>query len=134
MPDERDSPQLEVIEQESCPHCFALNDLYANFCANCNFPMSQRSTLDPIASIQAEGHFYRKAAAMRPNRFVVFCVWLLFLPGLLASGYAAIAFAFNASGIEGFVFFWICMLSAIFCGYMLFRVTANYLAAPQKKE
>ena len=131
-PTEKDT-ELEEVDAVGCPHCFALNDPYVNFCAYCNFPMRTCSTLDPIASIQAEGHFYRKAAVARPTKFILICVWLLFLPGVIASLFAAIEWAIYEPGLEGFVFFWICIFFGAFCGYMLYRVTANYLKDTRKE-
>ncbi len=115
-----------------CISCMAPNDAAADFCENCNTPLSTTSTLDPMKMIRAEGFALQKSTVMnRPTFIIVFGIWIMFLPALFVGLLLAYSQAFNGEGFAGFVFFWIGIFFVVLSAVILYRVTNNYFAEPE---
>ncbi|MEZ5425802.1 MAG: hypothetical protein R2747_06030 [Pyrinomonadaceae bacterium] len=109
-----------------CLNCMSPNDPNEVFCRTCNDSLSLTSNTDPVQGLHGEGVAYRKAVEGKPKPVVLIGVWLLFAPVLVFSVWTAISTVFTFGGSEGFVIFWISLISAVFSFTMVFRVTKNY--------
>jgi len=66
-----------------CPSCATPKDDRADFCGKCGVPLSRHATMDPVASIYAQGYAARKAVSEPRNFIVVFGLWLRLAPIIL---------------------------------------------------
>lgn len=122
---------LVVMERERhdgpvCPSCFSPIEDYFDYCPNCDVPLSQFSTADPLKTIRSEGEMFRRGVK-GPSLLVVIGMWLIFLPGLLI--------AFMVLGEVGNSRIYVTAAVGImfwFYGSILFKVTSRYLKAKQR--
>lgn len=128
----KDSSPTITKETITCPACQTPNSLVAAFCRKCGYPLGAVSNLDPMQTIQAEGHLFRKATEGRPTPIVVIGIWICFLPCLVFSVYAALRFILNPRGFSEFFFFWALVALSYAAFVILYRVTKNFLTLPKK--
>jgi hypothetical protein len=115
------------IHKITCPSCQTINEQSAIFCRKCGAPIGAGATLDPIQTIQAEGHLLRRATEGRPRPIVLLGMWIIFLPVLAFGVYFAIYLILNRSGFSDFFFFWGAIGLAYIGFKILYRTTKNYL-------
>jgi len=117
-----------------CVTCHTLNVPDVAFCRRCGAPIGFISTIGPLETAYAEGFAYRQAVQGRPKLIVVFGIWLIFFPCLLASiGLILTILNEGIRGIVGLVFFWLFVGFGVICAVMLYRVTRNFLTKPKPK-
>ena len=110
-----------------CLACMKENNGAATFCRFCNHALSLTNNPDHLQKIAMEGAVYAKAVEVKPNIVVVVGVWLLFFPILIVSLPSAISMMLEGGGgSASFVMFWLLIITAVFSGAMLYKVTRNY--------
>ncbi len=125
-----DQPHQNTI---LCVACMKENNGAATFCRFCNAALSLTDNPDHLQRIAMEGALYAKAVEVKPNIVVLVGVWLLFFPILIVSLPSAISVMLEGEGgTPSFVIFWILIITAIFSGTMLYKVTRNYLIGRKK--
>ncbi|MBA3600421.1 MAG: hypothetical protein H0W45_04160 [Acidobacteria bacterium] len=125
-----DQPHQNTI---LCVACMKENNGAATFCRFCNAALSLTDNPDHLQRIAMEGALYAKAVEVKPNIVVLVGVWLLFFPILIVSLPSAISVMLEGEGgTLSFVIFWILIITAIFSGTMLYKVTRNYLIGRKK--
>src|ERR1043165_7459595 len=125
---------MKSDHQITCPSCQALIDAHETFCGECGAPISTTATLDPVASIRAQGFLLRKASDGPPKPIVLIGIWALFLPALVVSAYMAVYLITQEHGLSSFVFFWVFVGIAYISFRVLFQVTKNYISPPPKSR
>lgn len=110
-----------------CPSCLKPNKRFAAFCESCGSPIGTTATLDPIQTIHTQGHLFRKALDGPPKPVVLIGMWIMFLPMLVGSIYAAVRLIQSGGGMANFVFFWAFVGLAYISVVILYRITRNYL-------
>jgi hypothetical protein len=138
--DERPNP-LEIAADDviTCPACGAMIGGGETFCPACNAPISMRATTDPVQQIYAQGDLYRKLPDARPRLAILIGAWILCFPPLIAAVigiYAVVIdrFGKNPSGLISAFVFWGCLLTAVFCAVILYRVTTKFITFQLKKR
>lgn len=124
--------EIGKTEIVACASCAAANEAFALNCRKCGASLTATATIDPLGSIQAEGMMWRKATEGRPKLIVLAVVWLVFLPVLLISAAMAVTVIRDGGELNGFIFFWFSVGSAIVSSIFLFRVTYNFLMIPKR--
>jgi len=110
-----------------CLSCMKENNSAATFCRFCNAPLGLADNPDHLQKIAMEGAVYAKAVEVKPNIVILVGVWLLFFPILIVSLPSAISvMREGGGGTSSFVIFWILIITAVFSGTMLYKVTRNY--------
>ena len=117
-----------------CPSCLTPNGPFEAFCHSCRSPIGATATLDPIHTIKAEGFLFRKAVEGKPKPIVLAGIWLIFLPLLVFSIYAAIRLILDRPGFIYVLFFWAFIGFAYVAFVILYRVTKNYLRGQKKPD
>ena len=105
-----------------CPNCLYLNTQLAAFCADCGAPIGMVASIDPIQRIQAEGFAYRSAVDGPPRFIIVFGIWFLFSPIVIATA------TILPSVIEDFPYVALAaffLLSAVGLAVILYRKITN---------
>ena len=131
---ETNSTTKDAEETTTCLSCLAQNRRSEAFCHECGAPVGTTATLDPLRTIQAEGFLLRKALEGRPKLIVLLGVWILHLPVLVVGVGFAIYFLLNQRGFTGFLFFWAMVGLSLFAFVILYRITKNYFAPPERRE
>ncbi len=107
-------------EQALCTACVRPNDPNVNFCVHCGAPVNDLVGYLPYEQILMEGFAYRRAVDGPPSKIVLWGIWVIFAPSVLASllGVTSWPAGFGhivaASGLFGII--------------ILYRATANYRA------
>jgi len=110
-----------------CVACMKENNGAATFCRFCNAALGLSDNPDPLQKLAFEGAVYAKAVEVKPNVVVLVGVWLLFFPILVFSLQSAISMMFDGGGgTESFIMFWLLIITAVFSGTMIYKVTRNY--------
>ena len=120
-------------DQVLCPSCQTPNDQFKAFCQNCGAPIGSTATLDPMHTIQSEGVLFRKALDT-PKPIVLVGMWIIFLPLLLISVYAAVEVLLTGHRFSGFIFFWALVGLTFVSFIILYRTTKNYIVARRKRS
>lgn len=130
------SNSIEDKEKIVCPACGSLIDVNDVFCSVCNAPISLLSNTDPLQSIYAQGHLFRKSVETRPKPIVLIGTWVIFLPAFVAGilGIYTIWSDGFGGGTGNFFLFWLSAAIAIFSGYLIYHVTKNYYEFPQNAD
>ena len=113
------------MEAESivCTNCLQKNDGFRDFCENCGAPISVYSAYTPMGRIQTEGFAYRQATSKPSKPIVVFGIYLIFLPCIIAS-LVMVAESFASKNYHwGVIFIAFEALSVA----MLFKTTDNFI-------
>ncbi len=119
-----DQPHQNTI---LCFACMKENNGAATFCRFCNHALGLTDNPDPLQKLAMEGAVYAKAVEVKPNIVVLVGVWLLFFPILIVSLPSAISMMLEGGGgSASFVMFWLLIITAVFSGAMLYKVTRNY--------
>lgn len=124
---------MKSDHQITCPSCQALINANENFCRECGAPITTTATLDPIASIHAQGFMLRKAVDGSPKPIVLIGIWVMFLPALILSAYMAVYLITQQHGLGPFVFFWVFIGITYISFRVLFQVTKNYFSPRRRK-
>lgn len=80
MSDSDQTPEPEQDERILCHNCMAENLVNANFCTQCNTPLSTYAAYDPLMQISAAGDTYIKATSGKPSLMKSIGVLLIFGP------------------------------------------------------
>jgi ribosomal protein L40E len=120
-----------------CPGCGAQNGTSSRFCRKCGAPLAWQATVDPVASIFAEGYAARQAASKPQSLLVVIGVWLWFLPiglfGVIGIITSVVYFVMGLLSLDLFVIAPTplgLLVSVVFVYIslrMLYKTTSNYL-------
>lgn len=111
-----------------CPGCLRpVENPSLHFCSHCGAPVDPVAVLDPIHAIRSEGNMFRRGAD-RPTGLIVFGMWLLLLPTLLASLVFVASWASTLNAL-----LWL-LLGVALPGAILHRVTRNYLYRKNRSE
>ena len=73
------APDEALEELELCISCLQSNAPGTNFCRHCGTPLTSYAATAPMASIFAEGDFWRKAVSQAKGHTLTRVVILLFL-------------------------------------------------------
>jgi hypothetical protein len=120
---------FDGAEQEMmvCPACLAQNFPYAAFCKECDAPLSAGAVLGPFEQIRAQRFIFHRATTGPSSLFIVFAMWAMFAPIILASGLMTglelSSGYFSAESVYESAFS--LFLGGLSIGLLL-RVTANY--------
>lgn len=111
-----------------CLACMKENSSAATFCRFCNHALGLTDNPDPLQKIAMEGAVYARAVEVKPNIVVLIGVWLLFFPILIISLPTAISMMLEGGGGGSplFIMFWLLIITAVFSGAMIYKVTRNY--------
>lgn len=127
---------LEDKAKIVCPACGSLIDDNEVFCPVCNAPISLLSNTDPLQSIYAQGHLFRKSVETRPKPIVLIGTWIIFFPMFIGGG--LVIYTIWSDGFGGgagnFLWFWLSVAIMGFSGYLIYHVTKNYYDFPQKNN
>lgn len=110
-----------------CPSCFFAVEEDFDYCPNCEAPLSQFSTADPLKTIRSEGEMFRRGVKA-PSILIVTGMWIIFLPGILVA-FMMLAEAGDARipiTVAVGLMFW-------FYGSILFKVTSRYLEVRKQR-
>jgi len=110
-----------------CVACMKENNAAATFCRFCNAALGLSDNPDHLQKLAMEGAVYAKAVEVKPNIVILVGVWLLFFPILIISLPTAISMMREGGGgSTSFVMFWLLIITAVFSGAMIYKVTRNY--------
>lgn len=124
---ENENPVVKAI---SCPACFAINDDFAQFCEQCNLKFG--ANLNPMDIVHSEAELFRKATATKPKFIVLFGVWVIFLPMVALGLGLSLSQILYESGTNGFLFFWLGIISFSIGLFFLYNVIHNYFTMKEK--
>jgi hypothetical protein len=116
-----------IEERMLCPACLHPNALSAMFCSKCDAPLSAGAVLGPFEQIRAQRFVLHRAATGPSSPMVVFGVWLIFVPIVIASivgvGAGLSQDDFSAEAVFNLVIF---ALAGVLSFGVIWRVTVNF--------
>jgi uncharacterized OB-fold protein len=129
---------ISFLGDEMCLGCGTVVSKLLHTCPECGAPVS-RATLDPIGTIMAQGHIYRKASKLGTNKIAIVAMWLLFAPQIvlyLIQAIYIINLWFNSGKsdtsditTQGILFIFVGMaVVALYC-LILYKVTSRFKGA-----
>jgi len=119
-------------ESALCTYCLFPNLPEARWCKRCGASVGFGSIVGPTDAAWASGYMWRGALRGHPKPFVIFGVWVVFLPKLLWN--ALVVWTVLSSGVGGVYAFsavWLGLIFSAISVAMLYRVTKNYLTIPE---
>ncbi|MDB6035285.1 MAG: Double zinc ribbon [Verrucomicrobiales bacterium] len=126
-------PEPDISPEEEsalCTYCVFPNSPEASSCKRCGASIGYPSIVGPVDAARASGFMWRGALRGRPKRFVLFSIWVLFLPLLIINSLSALSILFGAAGAVALPFFWLSLGFGAVSFTMLYRVTKNYFGGP----
>jgi hypothetical protein len=138
---ETDKALIDGTSLPLCHNCLEPHSPDANFCANCNTPVSGYASIGPIEHIWAQGALYRKAVTHPNKPMILWGMWMIFAPEILCYIMYIIHFSMKSENVlDSFstflkifpgVFF---LCAIVLQGVILFRVTKNYIRIKNEKK
>lgn len=110
-----------------CTGCLRPVEGNLHFCNECGAPVGPVAVLDPIYAIQSQGNMFRQGAR-RPTALIVFGMWLIFLPSLIAAFATIFYWTSTYNAVLSIV------VSIILPAAILYRVTRNYWHRRNRSE
>ena len=121
------------MEAESivCTNCLHGNDAFRDFCEDCGAPISVYSAYTPLGRIQTEGFAYRQATSNPSKLIVVFGMYLIFIPCIIAClVMIANTIATQKNYLMGAMFIGFNALSFV----MLYKTTNSFIENKKKQN
>jgi ABC-type glucose/galactose transport system permease subunit len=112
-------------EKILCPSCMSENTPQEIFCSNCNMPIGQSATIDPVASAISEGLSISDAVREPGKLIIVIGMWIFY-------GVPIIAYLITIIGTLDISTFIIFGGLIVFCLILPILTTRNFIIKKKK--